>query len=122
MSTASIIRKSNGIYSKKDKNVTRALTRHLNKEMAGYQLKIFLMFILSLTTYAIQLQYPFKQCSRRYLKISFSISIIFDFYLARSAGQIIKAAVNAPCGNDYCTFYKGTEARLEFTFTLSKIN
>ena len=33
---------------------------------------------------------------------------------------MIKATVNAPCANDYCTFYKGTDARLEFTFTLRK--
>ncbi len=36
-------------------------------------------------------------------------------------GEILKASVNAPCTKEYCTFYKGTDARLEFTFNLSKI-
>jgi len=40
--------------------------------------------------------------------------------LAASAGEILKVSVNAPCTQEYCTFYKGTDARLEFTFTLSK--
>lgn len=48
-------------------------------------------------------------------------SISFRDSLARSAGEIIQASVNAPCTQDYCTFYKGTNARLEFTFVLSKI-
>jgi hypothetical protein len=61
------------------------------------------VFILFLTTLATQLKHPFKQCS------------------PRSAGQILKASVNAPCENDYCTFYKGDNARLEFTFTLRKL-
>jgi hypothetical protein len=65
MSTASIIRICNGIYLEGDKNITRAFTRQLNKEMAGYHLGIFLLFIFSLITYGAQLPYPFKQCSRR---------------------------------------------------------
>ena len=35
-------------------------------------------------------------------------------------GEITKASVNAPCTKEYCTFYKGADARLEFTFLLSK--
>ena len=38
-----------------------------------------------------------------------------------SAGEIVKVSVNTPCTPEYCTFYKGSNARLEFTFTLSKI-
>ncbi len=41
--------------------------------------------------------------------------------IASSVGEITKASVNAPCTKEYCTFYKGTDARLEFTFLLSKI-
>lgn len=37
-----------------------------------------------------------------------------------SSGEIVKVTVNAPCSSEYCTFYKGTDARLEFTFKLSK--
>ena len=49
--------------------------------------------------------------------------LFFSFYsigIAASAGDITKVSVNAPCTKEYCTFYKGTDARLEFTFTLSK--
>lgn len=60
--------------------------------------------------------------------VFFSISIINLMYLinnniiiARSVGEIIKATVNAPCSNEYCTFYKGSDARLEFTFKLRKM-
>ncbi|CAF1133441.1 unnamed protein product [Rotaria sp. Silwood1] len=66
------------------------------------QLIFFLLFILILNTVTARLQHPFKQCS------------------PRSTGEIVKASVNAPCGNEYCTFYKGTDARLEFTFKLRK--
>ena len=41
--------------------------------------------------------------------------------IASSAGEILKVSVNAPCTKEYCTFYKGADARLEFTFKLSKI-
>ncbi len=41
--------------------------------------------------------------------------------IASSAGEILKASVNAPCTKEYCTFYKGADARIEFTFNLSKI-
>jgi hypothetical protein len=41
--------------------------------------------------------------------------------IASSVGEIIKASVNAPCTQEYCTFYKGKDAHLEFVFTLSKI-
>jgi hypothetical protein len=51
-------------------------------------------------------------------KSYFILSLIL---LARSAGEILHASVNAPCINDYCTFYKGNDARIEFTFTLRKI-
>lgn len=44
----------------------------------------------------------------------------YSFKIASSAGDITKASVNAPCTKEYCTFYKGSDARLEFTFTLSK--
>ncbi|MCC7160076.1 MAG: hypothetical protein IT281_11170 [Ignavibacteria bacterium] len=40
--------------------------------------------------------------------------------LARSTGEILKVSVNAPCNNEYCTFYKGADARLEFSFKLRK--
>jgi hypothetical protein len=67
------------------------------------QLTIFLFVACILTTFAAQLPAPFKQCT------------------ASSVGEITKASVNAPCTKEYCTFYKGTDARLEFTFLLSKI-
>jgi hypothetical protein len=52
--------------------------------------------------------------------ISFNMNHIFIFdTIARSAGEILSVSVNTPCVNDYCTFYKGTDARIEFTFTLS---
>ncbi|UJR21887.1 hypothetical protein I4U23_024959 [Adineta vaga] len=70
--------------------------------MAFNHFSLFLFFLLHLTIYAAQLQHPFKQCS------------------SRRTGEIVKASVNAPCGKEYCTFYKGTDARLEFTFTLRK--
>ena len=41
--------------------------------------------------------------------------------LARSTGEILSVSVNAPCSDGYCTFYKGTEARLEFKFKLRMI-
>ncbi|CAF0896150.1 unnamed protein product [Adineta steineri] len=69
--------------------------------MAFSQLTIFLCLTFILTTLA-QLQAPFKQCG------------------PLSAGRILKVSVNAPCTKEYCTFYKGTDARLEFTFNLKK--
>jgi hypothetical protein len=65
-------------------------------------LTIFLFVACILTTFAAQLPAPFKQCT------------------ASSVGEITKASVNAPCTKEYCTFYKGTDARLEFTFLLKK--
>jgi len=46
--------------------------------------------------------------------------LIFDIIASRT-GEILKASVNAPCSNGYCTFYKDTDARLGFTFKLRKI-
>jgi hypothetical protein len=88
--------------------------------MVFNQLTIGLLFILFSTTLATQLKHPFKQCSRMYI-LRLEMLFLFLIFLARSAGQILKASVNAPCGNDYCTFYKGDNARLEFTFTLRKL-
>ncbi|CAF1482214.1 unnamed protein product [Adineta steineri] len=70
--------------------------------MTFNRLTLFLFFLLNLTICAAQLQHPFKQCS------------------SRRTGEVLKASVNAPCGKEYCTFYKGTDARLEFTFKLRK--
>ncbi|CAF0750742.1 unnamed protein product [Adineta ricciae] len=70
--------------------------------MAFSYYSLFLFFFLYLTVYAAQLKHPFKQCS------------------PRRAGEVLSASVNAPCSSEYCTFYKGTDARLEFQFTLRK--
>ena len=59
-----------------------------------------------------------KKNNIRFLLILFDIFLSIE--IAASAGDITKASVNAPCTKEYCTFYKGTDARLEFTFTLSK--
>jgi hypothetical protein len=61
-------------------------------------------------------------CRKRKSPKNSYISFLFFFPLiASSVGEILKASVNAPCTKEYCTFYKGTDARLEFTFNLSKI-
>ncbi|CAF0834005.1 unnamed protein product [Rotaria sp. Silwood1] len=70
--------------------------------MAASYFTIFLYFTFILTTFAASLQAPFKQCS------------------PPSSGDVIKVSVNAPCTEEYCTFYKDTDARLEFTFNLKK--
>ncbi len=48
-------------------------------------------------------------------------SFFFLIKIASSVGDILKASVNAPCTKEYCTFYKGGDARLEFTFNLSRL-
>ncbi|CAF2849852.1 unnamed protein product [Rotaria sp. Silwood2] len=70
--------------------------------MAVSYFTIFVSFTLILSTFAASLTAPFKQCS------------------PPSSGEVIKVSVNAPCTEEYCTFYKGTDARLEFTFNLKK--
>jgi len=77
------------------------------------------VFVLSLTTCLAQLQHPFKQCSRMIVLFELILKSWLRF-LGRSAGQVLKASVNAPCGKEYCTFYKGLDARLEFTFRTRK--
>ncbi|CAF1621786.1 unnamed protein product [Didymodactylos carnosus] len=37
-----------------------------------------------------------------------------------SVGEIVKVAVNTPCSEKYCTFYKGNDAKLVFDFKLKK--
>ncbi|CAF1026100.1 unnamed protein product [Rotaria magnacalcarata] len=66
------------------------------------QVFVVLVFILIANTCTGLLQHPFKQCS------------------PRSTGEILKVSVNAPCTKEYCTFYKGVDARLEFSFKLRK--
>ena len=70
--------------------------------MAVSYFTIFVLFTLILTTFAATLQAPFKQCS------------------PPSAGEVLRVSVNAPCTEEYCTFYKGADARLEFSFNLKK--
>ncbi|CAF1235490.1 unnamed protein product [Rotaria sordida] len=70
--------------------------------MAVNYFTIFIFFALILTTFSATLKAPFKQCS------------------PPSSSEVIKVSVNAPCTEEYCTFYKGTDARLEFVFNLKK--
>jgi hypothetical protein len=63
----------------------------------------------------------YRYVKTKIIYLSFSNEVFYLIEIASSVGEITKASVNAPCTKEYCTFYKGTDARLEFTFLLSKI-
>ena len=83
-------------------------------------LMISVIVAIILTTSVTSLKAPLTPCSCM-CKYFFRYSSSNYLFLASTISQMGNVSINVPCNDEYCTFHKGMNTSLTFTFNLRKL-